>query len=104
MPYLAKYSVKKSRIDHSSLYALKADEKGRLFCGDSDRMHYLFLTPFDGGKEEAEWGRLSFRIDVPDDTEVSVFYFAVDSTAFLRKDEPADMKVFLCETDEDPGT
>ncbi len=104
MPYLARYSVKKSRIDHSSLYALRADDKGRLFCDGTDRMHYLFLPPFDGGKESAEWGRLTFKIDVPDDTEVSVFYYAVESTAFLRKDVPSDMKEFLCETDEDPGT
>lgn len=103
MAYLQKYSVRKNRIDHSALYALKADEKGRVFCDDSDRMHYLFLPPFDGGKESAEWGRLSFKAEIPDDSEVTVFYFATETTAFTRRHVLADMGEFLCETDEDPG-
>ncbi|MCR5520632.1 MAG: hypothetical protein K6F44_01825 [Lachnospiraceae bacterium] len=103
MPYLSKYSVKKSRIEHSALYGLTSDDRGNLFCDDSERMHYLFLPPFDGGKEDAEWGRLSFKIDVPDNTEVTIFYFATETTAFTRKHELADMMDFLCETDEDPS-
>jgi len=103
MAYLQKYSVKKSRIDNSALYALSADEKGRLFCDDSDRMHYLFLPPFDGGKEAAQWGRFKFEADIPDDCEVTIFYFATEITAFNRKGVLSDMKEFLCETNEDPG-
>ena len=103
MDYLQKYSVRKNRLDHSSLYALSVDEKGRIFCDDSDRMHYLFLPPFDGGVPDAEWGRLSFKADIPDDCEVTVFYFATDTTVFTRRHVDTGMSDFLCETDEDPG-
>ncbi|MCR4720850.1 MAG: hypothetical protein K5655_03900 [Lachnospiraceae bacterium] len=103
MPYLSKYSVKKSRLDHSALHALEADERGRLFCDDSDRMHYLFLPPFDGGKPDSEWGRLKFDISVPDDTEVTIFCFATDTLEFTRRHQPANMQEFLCDVKENPG-
>lgn len=103
MAYLQQYSVRNNRLMNSSLVGMNLNSKGELECDENENLHYLFLTPFDSGTEDGEWGRFVFDADIPDDSELSVFFFATNTLEFTRKEVPAVMTQFLCESKEDPA-
>lgn len=103
MAYLQQYSVRKNRLMNSSVVGMNINDKGELLCDESQSLHYLFLTPFDNGVEDGEWGRFVFDANIPEDTEITIFYFASNTLDFTRKEQPARIPEFLCGEDE-PST
>lgn len=65
------YSIKKNRLKKALLIGMEMDENGVLTTKEDTALHYVILRGIDSATDDAEWGRCSFSIDIP---ENMVFY------------------------------
>ena len=76
---MAKYSIKKNRIDTGYVKGFICEDNGQLLLDDSETEHCIFLRGIDGARQGAQWGRLHFNVDRAEDRLFSIYVMAFDS-------------------------
>lgn len=95
MPYITKYTVRKSRLKNASLDGFLLDDNDKLMMTENLGRHYLFLPVFDSGIKEGKWGRFFFDMKLPEDSSIKIYLFASDEEKFIRKEVETGIDEFL---------
>ena len=75
---MAKYTIRKNRIKSGCVTGFSYDENARLELDRNALSNGVFLKGLDGSKIDAEWGRLSFDVECPEDRTYSIYVLALN--------------------------
>lgn len=76
----ANYTIKKNRLERSYLSGFLMDEEsGRLYYNENTGIHRIYIDAIDSATEDAEWGRLSFAMELPENMALFVYAFAANN-------------------------
>lgn len=65
------FTIGRNRLDKSFYYGIEPDGENGIKCSENTGMHYMILPLLDSGVADCSWGRISFDMELPEDT---VFY------------------------------
>ncbi len=75
---MAKYTIRKNRIKAGCVTGFTYDEQATLELDQAAESHGVFLRGIDGGRPDAEWGRISFDVECSEDRAYSIYALAVN--------------------------
>jgi len=96
---MAKYSIRKNRIKAGFVEGFTYDDQAVLTLDQTALSHGVFLRGIDGGKPEAQWGRLSFDVDCSEDRAYSIYLLAVDQKVLEVGGVDVDLDILLTQPD-----
>lgn len=62
------FTIGKNRLDRAFLYGIEPDGDNGIKCDNNEGMHYMILPLLDSGVEDCSWGRISYDMDISEDT------------------------------------
>ena len=96
----ANYTMKKNRLERSYLSGFSMDEEsGRLYFDEKTGIHRLYADVIDSATDDADWGRLSFAMELPENMALYVYAFATNLDTVYDKEGRtySIMDIFLSE-------
>jgi len=98
---LPKYSIRKNRINSAYITGIGVLEDGKLKFDPESMFHGIFFRAFDSGVDEAEWGRLSLKVEKTPDVVLSIYITAVNFTDMASLDFSGTVDDYLLREDID---
>lgn len=80
------YTIRKNRIKQGFVEGFEIDDENTLVLDENKRDHFVFLKPIDGVSDDAEWGRLSCNLLLPEEI-VCYIYVIASNTLDIIVDE-----------------
>lgn len=71
------FTIGANRLDKSFFYGIEKDGENGIRCSE-EGMHYMILPLLDSGVADCPWGRISFQLDLPEDTVFYLYLCAVN--------------------------
>ncbi len=78
------YSIRKNRYEQGKLTGLNILENGTLSLAEGTSIHHLFLRGLDSAVRDAEWTRLSFILEIPENITFYTYVFATNEDVYSK--------------------
>ncbi len=89
------YSVRKNRLKYSGGIGFFADENASLIFDEHEPEHRIYLKSIDAAEDDAEWGRLSFRMQIGEEQVIYIYAVASNDATMEIGQEVVDINRFL---------
>ncbi len=86
------YTIKNNRIKQGYVEGFDLKNEGTLVLDEKKRDHFVFLKPIDGVSDDANWGRLTCNLLLPEEI-VCYIYVIASNTLDIVVDEGKSIKL-----------
>ena len=81
------YSIKMNRLKQSYGEGIMMDEDAVIYLDKNEPEHRLYLKSIDAAEEDAEWGRVSFSMQLSEEQVIYIYAFASNDKSLVLDGE-----------------